>query len=347
MRYDRRAALPGSATGLQILRNGGNAADAAVAANAVLCVAYPHMAGLGGDGFWLVHAPGTPGVQALNASGPGAVDGWRQMHERWGKLAWGELFADAVRYAREGVPVSRSPGNWITQDISILRENPSAARTYFSNGERRREGERLIQPGLARSLEAIAVQGARKGFYEGEIAKEICRALGPEGSPLRPRDFAEFRAEWVEPISTTYCGFIAYECPPNTQGFAALEILNLIKGLDVAAWGDGTADYYHHMAEAVKLAFADRDAWLTNPHFVEIPLERSLSKEYAAVRRELIESYRAMEVEEVEPGIPFDPGAFRAGGGWRGRQPGRRKGKGGGAIPATSARWTRRAWRYR
>lgn len=330
-----------SASGLHALRQGGSAVDAAIAANAVLCVAYPHMAGLGGDGFWLLYHPRTGGVEALNASGPsaraatrdwyrergitdqipprgplaaltvpGAVDGWREAHTRYGKLPWADLFAEAIGYAREGIPVSRSVADWLAEDEPILKEHCSG-RVFLPGGRVLREGERLVQADLAGSLVRIAGQGARAGFYEGETAQRICGDLAPEGSPLRPDDFAAFRAEWVEPLSTTYRGYTAYEFPPNTQGFAALQILNLIEGYDVAAWGDGTADYYHHLAEAVKVAFADRDAWLTDPKFVDIPLERLLSKEYATQRRGLIDPARALEMEKVEPGIPFGPEARR------------------------------------
>jgi oxamate amidohydrolase len=337
-----------SEAGMAALRRGGGAVDAAIAANAVLCVAYPHMAGLGGDGFWLIHQPGGDGVRALNASGPaadlatrdfyrekghrdgipsrgalaaltvpGAVDGWREAHEQYGRLDWADLFPDAIRYARQGLAVSRSLADWIQEDLPVFAEHPSSARVFLDGGRARREGERLVQPALADSFERLAREGARDGFYEGEIAERICTALSRDGSPLRPEDFARFRAEWVEPISTTYRGYTAYEFPPNTQGFAALQILNLIEGFDVQRWGDGTADYYHHMAEAVKLAFADRDAWLTDPKFLEIPLERLLSKEYAAERRSDIDPGAAMKMEEVEPGIPFGGGggARRSAGG--------------------------------
>ena len=328
-----------SATGLDTLRRGGSAVDAAIAANAVLCVAYPHMAGLGGDGFWLIHDPDEGGVQALNASGPaarlatrdfyreqghegeipargplaaltvpGAVDGWRVAHERHGRLDWDSLFQDAIRYAREGLARSRSLVDWTFQDVPVFREHKSAARIFLPGDAPRREGSRMVQEELAGTLERLAREGARAGFYEGETAERFGRALEEAGSPLRGEDLAAFEAEWVEPLSTTYRGHTAYEFPPNTQGFAALQILNLMEGFDVAAWGDGSVDYYHHMAEAVKLSFADRDAWLTDPKFVDIPLDRLLSKEYADERRTHIEAQRSHDMASVEPGIAF-PGA--------------------------------------
>lgn len=329
-----------SSAGLEALRRGGSAVDAAIAANAVLCVVYPHMAGLGGDGFWLIAGRDTQGVQALNASGPaaqaasvaryrerghsggipergapaaltvpGAVDGWRMAHERFGRLAWADLFGAAIEYARKGMPVSRSLADWLVQDLPILRQFPATARIFLPTGEPQREGARLVQTDLARSFEELASAGPRSGFYEGAVARRICASLGPAGSPLKPGDFAAYHAEWVEPISTTYRGFEVVELPPNTQGFATLQILNLLEGFDVAAWGEGTAEYYHHLVEAVKVAFADRDEWLTDPAYVDIPLHRLLSKEYADERRALIDPRHAAVA--FEPGLRFAPAARR------------------------------------
>ena len=331
-----------SAAGLELLRRGGSAVDAAIAVNAVLCTMYPHMAGLGGDAFWLVHEPGAGAPAALNASGPaaaratidyyrarghtekipqrgglsaltvpGAVDGWRLAHERYGRLAWEDLFGDAIHYAREGAPIGRSLWDWIARDVPELSRYPQMAGVFLPEGRRPyREGRRLVVPGLAGSFERLARQGPRAGFYEGETAETICRALEPHGSPLRVDDFAAFRAEWVQPVSSSYRGHTVHELPPNTQGFAALMILNLLEGYDVSAWGDGSIEYYYHCAEAVKLAFADRDAWTTDPRFVEIPLERLLSREYAAARREKIDGEGALDFTRVQPGLPFRADAF-------------------------------------
>ncbi len=339
-----------SSVGYDMLRRGGSAVDAAIAANATLCVAYPHMAGLGGDGFWLVSHPDEAGVEALNASGPaaenatrefysafdaipdrgpeaaltvpGAIDGWREAHDAYGTLEWNVLFEDAIRFAREGVPVGRSLADWLVEDEGLLREHDSAAETFLPDGNRPEEGDRLVQSDLADSLKTIAEEGPRDGFYEGEIATEICDDIGSRGSPLAESDFEDFEAEWVDPISTTYRGYTAYEFPPNTQGFTALQILNLLEEFDVQSWGDDTADYYHHLAEAVKLAFADRDAWLTDPESVDIPIEEFVSMEYADDRRELIDSSAAMGMDEIDPGIAFDEdariGSSRDGGGGTG-----------------------------
>jgi gamma-glutamyltranspeptidase/glutathione hydrolase len=325
-----------SASGLEALRRGGSAVDAAIAANATLCVVYPHMAGLGGDGFWLIAGPDTGGVQALDASGPaarnatrdyyrkhgctdqipargplaalttpGPVDGWRAAHERHGRLPWASLFADAIEYARNGIAISRSLADWLAADKSILLQFPDTARIFLPEGNVQREGARLVQAELADTFEHLAASGARAAFYEGSIAQRICKALAPAGSPLSPDDFASYQARWVEPISTSYRGYDVFQMPPSTQGFAALQLLNLLEGFDVASWGDGTADYYHHMVEAVKVAFADRDEWLTDPAFVDIPLEQLLSKDYAAARRKLINAKQALAGEQVEPGLRY------------------------------------------
>jgi len=325
-----------SAAGLEILQRGGSAVDAAIAANAVLCVAYPHMAGLGGDGFWLIAEPNGH-VHGLNASGPsahlatldyyrprsengeipargplsiltvpGAVDGWHEVHKRFGRMPWNELFDAAIVYAREGVAVTRSLADWLAQDEPILKNDPGTAAIFLPGKGVPREGQRLLQPDLARSLQSIASKGARAGYYEGAIAEDVCKALQAQGSPLRPDDFAGYHAEWVEPISSTYRGYAVHELPPNTQGFTPLQILNMIEGYDVAAWGDGSADYYHHMAEAVKIAFADREEWLTDPRFVKIPVERLIAKAYAEERRSLIDPERAQDIAKVPAGILYE-----------------------------------------
>ena len=325
-----------SSAGLEVLQRGGSAVDAAIAANAVLCVTYPHMAGLGGDGFWLIAEPKSGRVHGINASGPsallatldyyrqhgkgneipargplavltvpGAIDGWRLAHERFGRLKWDELFKRAITYARDGVAVTRSLKDWMVQDVPILTQYPATAAIFLPGGSVPREGHRLVQADLARSLQQIAEKGARAGYYEGAIAERMCAALQSQKSPLRPEDFAAFKAEWVEPISSTYRGYDVYQLPPNTQGFTALQILNLIEGYDVVRWGDGTADYYHHMAEAVKVAFADREEWLTDPKFVKIPVEKLLAKDYCNKRRQLIDPERAQSIAEVPAGIPY------------------------------------------
>jgi gamma-glutamyltranspeptidase/glutathione hydrolase len=275
------------------------------------------MAGLGGDDFALIRPPGGP-VEALNASGPagskatrelyegaghtseipsrgplaaltvpGAVDGWRLAHERHGRLPWSELFDDAIHLARAGFAVSRSLAQWLPQDAEMLGQDPGASSIYLPGGRVPRVGDRLVNPDLAGSFEVLARRGAREGFYEGELAERLCG--GAPASPLVAEDFAGFSASWVEPIKATYRGLTVLEMPPNTQGLTALQMLNLLEGYDVARWGDLSVEYVHHAAEAVKLAFADRDAWLTDPEYHDIPLDRLLAKDYADERRRMID----------------------------------------------------------
>lgn len=325
-----------SASGTNILRRGGSAVDAAIAISATLCVVYPHMAGIGGDAFWLIAGPETKGVEALHASGPsakaatreyyrklghtdripdrgplavltipGVLDGFRLAHERYGRLPWADLFADAISYARDGMAVTRSLADWLVDDEHLLKQYPQTARIFLPEGKPQREGARMVQADLAKTLQEIADKGARAGFYEGPIAKRICEALNAGGSPLSVADFTEYQAKWVTPISTSYRGHDIYQFPPATQGFTALQIMNLLEGFDVASWGEGIADYYHHIVEAVKVAFADRDEWLTDPNFVKIPLDKMLTKDYANERRKLIDSNYAQPGQDIEPGISY------------------------------------------
>lgn len=179
------------------------------------------------------------------------------------------------------------------------------AAVFLPRGRPEREGALLVQSRLADTFAELAASGARAGFYEGSVARRICDALSPAGSPLMADDFASYKARWVNPLSSSYRGYDVFQMPPSTQGFAALQILNLIEGFDVRGWGEGSADYYHHIVEAVKVAFADRDEWLTDPDTVDIPLEHLLSKAYADERRALISSERALAPQELEPGLPY------------------------------------------
>ncbi|MDS0261128.1 gamma-glutamyltransferase [Haloarcula sp. S1CR25-12] len=320
-----------SSAGLAVLRAGGSAVDAAIGINAVLAVAYPHMAGLGGDGFWLIASPDSD-VRAINASGPaaasatqsfydgadeipergpggaltvpGAVDGWRLAHEAYGRLSWERLFEDAIGAADDGVPVTEKLAGWMRRDRDVLGADTRAASTYLPGGEPPAAGHRLVQTELADSLRVVANRGPREGFYEGRLATEFCESLGPE-SPLDPSDFAAYSAAWVDPISVSYRDHTAYALPPNTQGVTALQILGLLDGFDVPSWGDGTTDYYHHMVEATKVAFADRDAWVTDPATVDIPIAELLADGYLDERRALISAETAVS-SDLESGVHHD-----------------------------------------
>lgn len=327
-----------STAGLDALRRGGSAVDAAIAANAVLCVVYPHMAGLGGDAFFLVHPRGGEPT-AINASGPagrhadrdfyasdghetipsrgggaaltvpGAVDGWRLAHERHGRLDWSELFGDAIQLARDGFAVGRSLAHWYPRDTGLLSSHDESARLYLPDGRTPREGDRLANPALADVLSAIARDGARAGFYEGRVGEQLCDI---DGSPLVADDYAEYEAEWVEPITGRYRDLTLVELPPNTQGFTAIQILGMLERYGASDATDLSADFIHRHAEATKLAFADRDAWLTDPDAHDIPLETLIDPAYLSERGALIDEESAMTMPEVESGIP---------GGWAGSRP--------------------------
>jgi len=317
-----------TAAGLRILQQGGNAVDAAVAAAAVLNVVEPMMTGIGGDVFALVYWSKTGELAGLNASGrapyamdleymkkkgydrfpehgpdtvtvPGALDGWVALVERFGRLKMEQVLATAIEYAENGFPVSEIIVNQWTSEIDLLRKDEWAAKTYLVNGRAPSHGEIVSNKNLGGTFRKIAAAG-RKAFYEGEIAEKIVRAVRAKGGVLSARDLAEYKSEWVQPISVNYKGYDVYELPPNGQGLTALIMLNILEGLDLKAWGHNSADYLHHLVEAKKLAFADRGRYIADPGFARIPLERLLSKSYAAARRKLIQPEKA--AEEYKPG---------------------------------------------
>jgi gamma-glutamyltranspeptidase/glutathione hydrolase len=307
--------------GLATLQRGGSAADAAIAANLVLAVVYPHMAGVGGDLFATIWDARSGELDSLNASGrsgaattidwyrsrghqsipsrgplacvtvPGAVAGWWQLHQRLGRLPWDELFRPAIELAAEGFAVPESLAAWSIPDADILDSDPTTRAVFRPNGRPPRMGEVLTMPGLARTLGAIAREGPRV-FYQGEIAERACAYLQERGGLLTAEDFAANEPDWVSTISVSYRGLAACQMPPNTQGFAALEILGILDGIDVAALGDSSAAYIHTLAEAARLAFLDRDRYLSDPRFVDIPLARLLSPEHVAALRARLDPAR-------------------------------------------------------
>ena len=322
-----------SAAGLRVLREGGNAVDAAVAAAAVLNVVEPMMCGIGGDLFALYYEAATGGLHGLNATGragsrasadelrgrglermpgsgplvvtvPGALDGWEELVSRFGTRPLGDLLAPAIAYAEDGFPVSEIiAAQWKSAEAK-LRRHPAAAANYLVDGERApRHGEVFRSPDLARTFRRIAEEGPEV-FYRGEIADAIHDFLEAEGGFVTREDLAAHDSEWVEPISTTFRGVEVFQVPPNSQGFVALEMLNLLEGFDLAALGHNSAAYLHHLIEAKKLAFADRDAYLADPEHMRAPLETLLSKEYAEARRGGISGDRA--AREVAPGLTDD-----------------------------------------
>lgn len=315
---------------LDILKQGGNAVDAAIAANAALGLMEPTGNGIGGDLFAIVWDAGTKRLYGLNASGrsprsltlehfrqlglskipsrgplpvsvPGAVDGWFELHQRFGKLSMRKILAPAITYAREGFPVTELIAYYWQRNASVLEQYAGFKETFMPGGRAPRKGEIFKNPRLADTLEKIA-RGGRDVFYKGELARKMDAFMNEVGGFLTYEDLASHTSEWVEPVSTNYRGYDVWELPPNGQGIAALQILNILEEYDIAGMGFGSPEHIHHFVEAKKLAFEDRARFYADPDFNEIPVQELISKEYAAQRRQLINPRRAART--VEPGNP-------------------------------------------
>jgi len=305
-----------SEAGVDVLRAGGSAVDAAIATSAALSVLYPHMTGVGGDAFWLIHDAATGRQHVLNASGraaaaatcalyagapeiaprgpraaltvPGAVDGWVQAHARFGRLPFADCLRTAVALARDGFPIADSPARYLAAHRDLLAAVPETAAAYLRpDGAPPARGDVLRLPALAATLEAIAATG-RAAFYEGEIAAAMAGWLERHGGVLTAEDFAAHRSDWVEPARVRYRGRTAVAPPPNSQGFAGLGILGLLEHVDVAALADDPAGYVDVLVRATALAFEDRDRHLCDPDFGDVPLERLLHPAYLAERATLL-----------------------------------------------------------
>lgn len=328
--------------GVDTLRKGGTALDAAIAVAAVLAVVYPQMCSIGGDNFWLAHEAATGTLHGINASGrsgekatraffaqkglsaiplrgplaactvPGVVSGWDAAHmlsRSWGSpLALADLLQEAIALAEDGFAVAPSLSHWLHEDSKAdpkgyrqLQNQPGFARTFLPTGKPALVGERLRLPELAATLDIIAREGARI-FYEGELAERITRWLADNGGLLTASDFARHKAESVTPLRVRYRNLEACNLPPNTQGVASLSILNILAQMDVASLGEGSADHIHAVVEATRLAFAERDAYVTDPDFAQIPLEHMLSPEHG---RELAQRIRMDRAHA--PGNPLEP----------------------------------------
>lgn len=313
---------------IEILKAGGSAIDAAIAANAVLGLMEPTGCGIGGDLFAIVWDAEKRELTGLNASGrspksltldyfreremdeipylgplsvsvPGAVDGWFELHGRYGRLPMSQVLAPAIRYAEEGFPVSEIIA-WLWSNNARTRaEYPGFTDTFLPEGKAPAKGEIFRNPALARTYRLVADEG-RDAFYEGEVAEKLGDFMAANGGFLSYDDMASHASEWVDPVSSSYRGYDVYELPPNTQGIAALQLLNILEGFDLAAMGFGSPEYVHTFVEAKKIVYEDRARYYADPAFADVPIDRLVSKEYANERRQLIDATRAADA--YEPG---------------------------------------------
>jgi gamma-glutamyltranspeptidase / glutathione hydrolase len=313
---------------VQVLRRGGSAVDAAIAANAVQGLMEPPSNGLGGDLFAIVHAAKDDALSGVNASGwspsamtpeflarkgiagelpacgpytvtvPGAVAGWISLHERFGRLPLAADLAAAIWYAENGFPLMEITAGLWSAAAPVLAEDPESQATFLIDGRPPAAGEVFRNPGLARSLRRIAESG-RRGFYEGPTADAIVEVVRAHGGVMDPEDLAEFDAEWIDPLQITYRGWKVAELPPNGQGIAALEMLRILERFPLAGWGFHSARTLHAMIEAKKLAYADLLRYVGDPRFAHVPVRELLSDGNVAARARLIDPRRA--AAHVEP----------------------------------------------
>ena len=307
--------------GIDVLRSGGSAVDAAIAANACLALMEPVSCGLGGDLFAIVWDPRAGKLVGLNASGraplaltiekvppdsdgtiplfspyswtvPGCADGWFELHAKFGKLPMSRVLAPAIRYAEEGFPLSPViAGDW-ARGVARFKDKPGFREVFMPDGRAPREGEVFKNPALAKTLRLLAEKG-RDAYYKGPIAEALVRYSQANGGFYSLEDFARHRSTWDQPISTDYRGWTVWELPPNGQGLAALQLLNILENFDLKSMGRESADFWHVMTEAKKLAFADRARYYADPAFAKVPVEALLSKAYAKERASHIDMQRA------------------------------------------------------
>ena len=309
---------------LDILKAGGSAVDAAIAANAALGLMEPTGCGIGGDLYAIVWDAETRELTGLNASGrspqlmtldyfrdndldkipafgplpvsvPGAVDGWFELHERYGRLPMSDVLAPAIGYAENGFPVTELIAYYMRFAQRRFEDYPGFRETFMPGGATPDKGDIFRNPDLARTYRLIAEKG-RDVFYEGEIAAAIDALMREQGGLLRLSDMAAHTSDWVTPVSTNYRGWDVFELPPNGQGIAALQMLNILEAYDLRSMGFGSAEYVHLLVEAKKLAYEDRARYYADMDFVDVPVERLISKEYANERRKLIDPDKASTV---------------------------------------------------
>ena len=319
--------------GIDILKSGGNAIDAAIAANAAIGLMEPTGNGIGGDLFAIIWIEKDKKLYGLNASGrspknltldyfknnnfsdipaygplpvsvPGCVDGWFEMHEKFGSITMYDILSPAIKYADNGFPVTELVSYYMNKAAKNFNRYPNFKETYYIKDSTPKKGEIFQNKDLANTLRIIAKKG-RKGFYEGEIAKAMSDFIIEQGGFLSYHDLKNHKSKWIDPVSTSYRGFDVWELPPNGQGIAALQILNLLEAYDIKSMGFGSAEYIHHFTEAKKIAFADRAKYYADMDFNEIPVDYLISKEYADIRRSEIKPDRAaskVSAGEIENG---------------------------------------------
>jgi gamma-glutamyltranspeptidase / glutathione hydrolase len=317
---------------IDILKKGGSAIDAAIAANACLGLMEPTGCGIGGDLFAIVWDAKSQKLHGLNASGrspksltkeelfmrgikrfpphgplpvsvPGAVDGWDQLHKKFGKLPWQDILQPAIQYAEKGFPVTELIAYYLAASARILSKYEGFAEVYMLNGKTPEKGEIFKNPFLADTYKKIA-SGGRDAFYKGEIAKTIDEYMKRQGGFLSYEDLAAHTSNWIDPVSTNYRGYDVWELPPNGQGIAALQILNILELYDIQKMGFGSAEYIHLFTEAKKLAFEDRAKYYADMEFAKVPVQELISKQYAKERNNLINANRASKA--------YDPGQLKA-----------------------------------
>ena len=307
--------------GVDVLKDGGNAADAAIAASAMIGLVEPMSCGIGGDLFVIYWDATTEKLYGLNESGsspkkltrqffidngheyiptfgplswsvPGCVDGWEELRRTFGTKGFKELLQPSIDYAENGFAIPRVIGGYWRGAEPRLSEWKDSKKTYLPDGRAPRLGEVFRNPYLAKTYRLIAERG-RDAFYEGDIAKQIVEFSEANGGFFSMEDFTEHKSEWVDPVSTTYRGYELWELPPNGQGIAALQILNVLEGYDIKSMGRGSADYLHLFVEAKKLAFADRAKFYADPAFSKLPVDELISKEYGEKQRARIDMQKA------------------------------------------------------
>jgi gamma-glutamyltranspeptidase/glutathione hydrolase len=316
--------------GLDVLKKGGNAVDAAIATNAALGLMEPMSCGIGGDLYAIVWDAKTQKLYGLNASGrspykatreyfaehnlheipttgplswsvPGCVDGWDELRRRFGTMSFEQLLAPSIQYAEEGFPVSEVIAGYWHGSEKLLLKQPDAARTYLPDGKSPRTGDVFRNPSLAASYRALA-KGGRDAFYKGRIADQIVAFSDRNGGLFTARDFVDNASIWVDPVSTTYRDYEVWELPPPGQGISVLQMLNILEPYDLNKLGASSPDYWHLFIEAKKLAYADRARYYADPDFVKSPVKELISKAYADSRRKQIDTKKAMT--ETLPGDP-------------------------------------------